>query len=722
MLLALMIAESVLAPKAVSTTAIVERGFVNVGSNLTLPTTLEHYWLTVWVYWSNGLPFRGARVEVYNYTTGDLISVLETDATGSVRFLLPAFQLYRVNVTAINPYNISDIYRRMFIVNLTDNRDIMITLPWTPEEIKQFYMFYVYAYDVVNGSPVEGATVVMSYGSITWADKTNASGYATFKTPFLGHYSVTAIHPNYQAVSREVLIFENNTIINLPMSPIYINFNQIPPPPLNGSEYPPIVINGTPHYWLSVQVPWSDGYPFHGANVTVYDYATGKVIASGMTNGTGFIHFLIPANKTIRYTVDAVNPYNASQTYHDERVVTMSQHYYFVHKVPWISPFFSPEVGVASVEFVAHEGLGCYYGENVSHLVIVDLYSNVKQTVNVTLSLFNVTGGFWVENKTYTFDLTEGVNEFFAQISINACNGGRFRVLANITGYQYDSDPRNNALWSNEVFLRPFADFYVAITFRDVEKKQPWTRLPGDIIEVDICFYIPVPIETPANISWSIYSYDLKAGTFRFERGGAESVTAEAAGMICRNETITVSWTSRIVVNASIHHEWDVNGFNNEQTMTIPVDPNIVLQIVSAPSIVREGEKFKVVVNLTSNVEPGMAMATVTLFDNTTVRILAMVDISVEPEMIVELEATAPEIPANKQAEVHQIEVTVSGYDSYVADNTQSFQLVILSNKQVSDRQTSDLWMYLTIAVTAVAIAVVAIAVALKVIASRPSK
>jgi len=121
------------------------------------------------------------------------------------------------------------------------------------------------------------------------------------------------------------------------------------------------------------------------------------------------VHFLIPANKSIKYTVDAVNPANVAETYHAERELNMTQHYYFVHMVPWVSEYYSPEVWLKEVRFVIHRGQGYFFG-NVSHLVVLSIWTNKPQTVDVLIGLliglYNVTGGTWVTNKTVTLTLS----------------------------------------------------------------------------------------------------------------------------------------------------------------------------------------------------------------------------------------------------------------------------------------------------------------------------
>ena len=643
-----------------------------------------YYWLSVQVVWNNGLPFHGAIVEIFNYTSGQLIDSLETNGTGTVHFLLPAFQKYVIWVNATNPYNTTQNYQRILIVNLTDHRWITIKLPWLPEEaeLAQKYRVLVYAYDITTGEGIPDVTVVMRKGDIAWTAETNSTGYAELWIPLLGLYNVTGIHPDYDTIWRTIQIYENNTLLNLPLSPVLISTELYPP--LNGTEYPPIYINGTPHYWLSVQVLYQDGYPFHGANVTVYDLDTGEVMFTRVTNGTGFVHFLIPENESIRYTVDAVNPENASETFHAEKTLNMTQHYYFVHNVPWTSIYYTPEVWLMNVSFVIHIGRGYYFG-NMSHLVLLEIWTNKPQNVTVLIALYNVTGETWVNNKTVNITLEEGVNTIFEWVDVNATEGGNFRVFVNITEWEYDTDPTNNWRWSNTVYLKPFVDIQVSILWKPVEQKQVWTILPEDIIE--ICIGVSIPINTtdiPAKLEWRIDKYNLKEQEFEPERSGEEEIRAARPGVIWRNITLAIPWTSRIIVTVNATHEWEALGLNNYMNLTIEIDPDVKLSIAEKPTTVIEGSTYKVVINLTSNVEPGGGIGWVALEDNTTGKLIKRVEIELAPEKRVEIEAKAPENPSTfwifrAPTTTHQITAQFAGYDLYLENNKDEFTLTVMS-------------------------------------------
>ena len=650
--------------------------------------TKYYYWLGVQVLWANNLPFQNAVISVYNYTTGELIETI-TSGTGIAWFILPAFQLYIVNVTAINPYNVSLVFTDTYIVNLTENKVLTIKVPWLPEEpvLSQQYRVIIYAYNVLNGVGVADVDIIIRRGDMLWTSKTNSTGYAELYIPYTGYYNITGIHRDYMAVWREIIIVENNTLVNLPLTPILVNIT----PPVNNT-LPPVIINNTAHYWLSIQVLWSDGYPFHGANITVYDSATGAMIATGLTNGTGIIHFLIKANTTIKYTVNATNPLDPTKTYYTERIINMTQHYYFVHVVPWTSQYFTPEVAVTSVELIIHRGQGYFYG-NISHMVLFSIWTNIEQNITVFIGLYNATGEtpVLINSKTVNLTLKLGVNVFMEWISINASEGGYFTVFINITSYTNDTVLENNALWSKRVYLKPFTDFYVIILWRPIRVKQSWTILPGDIVEVDIGVYIPVnTTHIPAIFKYNIGALNITHKTIDIIKGVHEELKTHYSGIMWRNTTISIPWTSKIYINASISHPWEDVGLNNELYVEIPVDPDIELKIEDYTRITNEGGEIRVIVILKSNIEAEKkALCWVTIEDNTTNKILSRIELTIEPHVKIEIKTKAPENPAafwiiRQPSTIHNINIRLSGFDTYLENNYADISVTVLSNQWIA--------------------------------------
>jgi len=671
------------------------------------PTPLQPtYGISLYLYWKGepDIGFTNATVCLFNGTSGRLIICQDTRyPPGTAQFQLLPRGLYMVNITAVNPYN-GSVWIKILWINLTRYYWIPIEVPWTRPGAHP-HRLIAFAYDVLTGKGIEDVQVIVTRGSYMWSAKTNTTGYAEMTIGDWGYYKLYAFHRMYQGIERDIIIDEDPEYINIPMSPIYINFTQIPPPPINGTEYPPIRINSTNYYWLSIQTVYQDGYPFSRANVTVVNVSNNKVIAQGFTNGTGFVHFLIPANTTVKIMVSATNPQNASQTFYAEKTVNMTQHYYIVFRLPWISRFYAPEVMLMGVLFAIHRGQGYYFG-NVSHLVVLTIWTNKPQNVTVLIGLYNVSGGKWVANRTVNLALDEGVNTFFEWVSVNASTGGRFRIFANITKWEYDTNTTNNWMWSNEVFLKPQVDIQIFVLWRPIEQKQTWSILPEDIIEIDIGIRLPINTSTvPAKLVWRVEKLDLRNMTFVPERGAEEDLRIVRPGMVWRNITVSVPWTSRIVVTANVTHEWEDFGYNNYVNITIDVDPDVKIGLVSKPSVVREGQVFKVVVSITSNVEPGKGIGWVSLVDNTTSTLLKMVEVELAPNKTVELEARAPENPLSfwiirTPTTTRRMVVRFAGYDTYTENNIQDFTLTVISNQ----------WIIAAIAIVAIIVIIAVIA------------
>jgi len=371
------------------------------------------------------------------------------------------------------------------------------------------------------------------------------------------------------------------------------------------------------------------------------------------------------------------------------------------------------------VHFETHEGLGCYYGESVDHLAVLEIWTNKPQTVVVLLALYNTDEDMWVSNKTVTLSLKEGVNEILEWIDVNACSGGRFRVYAEIIRWEYDTDLRNNMKWSEERFLKPFVDIQVFIRWKPVKQKQSWTILPGDTIEVDIGVEIPInTTHIPAKLFWRVEVFKLKSSRYEVLRENTEELRVEKSGTVWRNITLEVPWTSKIRVLANATHEWEDVGLNNCAETTIEIDPDVKLEVVEKPTTVTEGDAFRLVLKIVSNVEPGEGTGWVSVIDKTTNTLLKRVSVSLEPEKTIELEVKAPKNPGSSQ-QYHTIAIQFAGYDMYEANNKQEFTLMVKSSlpqPQTATVSHQPHWALITIAII---VAVTAIMLVIKAIKYR---
>jgi len=150
-----------------------------------------------------------------------------------------------------------------------------------------------------------------------------------------------------------------------------------------------------------------------------------------------------------------------------------------------------------------------------------------------------------------------------------------------------------------------------------------------------------------------------------------------------------VPWTSVIYASVSVDHPWEDDVQNNRAEIEIPVDPDIELRLAEYTRIVMEGGEIRFVVEVRSNVERERgAVMWITVEDNTTNRILARRELTVEPYLRVELTARAPENPAmfwliRKPSTVHEVGVKVTGFDLYTGNNYASATVVVLSNQWI---------------------------------------
>ena len=418
---------------------------------------------------------------------------------------------------------------------------------------------------------------------------------------------------------------------------------------------------------------------------------------------------------------EATNVLNSSDEELESLVIIND--YHSVHEAGYVSryfTYFTPEVFLKSVRFVVHRGLGCYYGESAEHLVVLEIWTNKPQTIELLLALYDINEGEWVSNRTVTLTLKEGVNEFLEWVKVKACSGGRFRVYAEIVRWEYDTDLRNNMRWSNEVFLKPFVDIQVFVLWRPVEQKQSWTILPGDTIEIDIGVEIPInTTHIPAKLYWRVEAFNLKSMRYEVLRENVEELRVGKPGTVWRNITLEIPWTSKIRVLANATHEWEDVGFNNHAETSIEVDPDIKLEVVEKPATVTEDEVFRLVVKIVGNVEPGEGTGWVSVVDKTTDTLLKRVSVSLEPEKIIELEVKVPKNPSPSQ-EYHTILVQFTGYDMYEANNKQEFTLLVKSRYSsqpltvIAGQQT--LWILVVIAMI---VAVSALVLAIKALKHR---
>ena len=549
----------------------------------------------------------------------------------------------------------------------------------------------IYVYNPINGSDISGA-LVRVYNKTEYTAYTNATGWAGF-TLMTGLWNIEVTKDGYQPYTTQLFVYDNMTF-NVPLVPENV---PVPvPAPVNNTN-PPVIIDQKEYWWLSVQVVYKDGMPFHGARVRVYDADTDALLFEKLTNGTGFVHFLVQNGTNVRVEVNATNPADPTQTYSESRTFTITKHTWLVFTLPWTSEYFQPEVGIVSVEVVTHLGAGYYFG-NVSHLVMLKLWTNTPQVVTVNLTFLDAGTNETLGFKQLVLNLTEGINVNMTWFDVNATEGKYVRAHAVIVSYENDTDPANNELWSKVVYLKPFVDIRVFVRWRPVETKLPYAILPGDIIEIDVGIWVPVNLtKIPMNLTAKILSRDIVARVFKEVEVRRESVKVVVRGIVWRNFTLTVPWTNKIMVEVNASHPWEMYALNNNITTVITIDPDIELEnviMMDRAKYVVEGSKMEFKVRIRSNVEPGEGSAFVVLYDETTYTEMASEMVTLEPEMELRLTGTAPENPyawkweikkigfkigIKKPTATHLLNCTVSGTDFYLENNYKGMEITVVS-------------------------------------------
>jgi len=524
----------------------------------------------------------------------------------------------------------------------TNNMKIAVYYPPSnlPYGISETHTVTVFAYDARTGDGVSGVTVTLSTpDGGYWFGTTNSTGYATITVPYVRFYNVTVTSTTYNAPPMHVYVYKDGTVL-VPLVPASIPTN----PPANGS-YSPISIGGNDYYWLSIFVSYSDGFPLDNAHVVIYDLDL-SVTSFDLTTGlSGYVHVLIPKNKNIKYTIDATNPQNTSQTYHFERTLTIMQHYFFGHSVSWSSSYYTPEVYIASARFEISRGQG-YYDAPVEHLILLSIWTNYPQTVEIKLDVYNVddpSNPVYVATKYCNVTLTNGLNKVYTWVDINAPSGGNFKIRAEIVGYEADTDTTNNYAWTNVQYLKPYVDYVVSITYKVVQSKLDWAVLPEDKIIVSVVIKsMNRNVTLPLDLTFTVKGREW-GGVIKTFQEHKETVNAYG-DVVYRNFTVTVPWTDELYINVSALHPWDDKPWNNIAGVEIRVFPDAKVSIEAQP-VITEGQELKVKVRIISNVmELGHTMG-LAVRDNSTNQQLGFIEVELRPEVTVELNYTIPNNP-----------------------------------------------------------------------------
>jgi len=508
--------------------------------------------------------------------------------------------------------------------------------------------------DAVNLTPVEGATVYLDGSSF---GTTNADGWANGTTT-VGLHKIKVEKSGYQTYESDLNVFDNMSVtIELIPETLPTTYNK-----------------------LEVLVQYQDGAPYKGATITVKNNTTGTTLFTQTTDSLGLAEFMIESGKTVDVFVTAGN-----YTFNFTGIV-MDKDKRIVATVPENSNYFAPEVAISDVTLKIHWGMGWYYGKT-PHLVETWVFSNVPQTITLHYRAFDVETNETLNETDLTVKVHKGMTYVMNWVYLGVRNETEdVAVEVTITSYEQDTNLENNKMVSNNVTIKPFIDLAVTVLWKPIKQKTPLAILPEDVIEVDIGFMIPCKL-TGIEIRANVNSHNLFTKKLRLlERHHDVVASFKPNTTIWYNTTITVPFTDKIVVNASIYHPWEYMGWNNYINTTIDIFPDTKVSNVSVGAlVVQSGQNVDVTVKLKSNaIGRG---TTISVFDENVGDVIGTAHVEItEPEMEVKLKATAPVIGQAVEAqgfnfsgvyETHTWNVSHATVDYWSENDYQKIQVTI---------------------------------------------
>ncbi|MEM2029920.1 MAG: SpaA isopeptide-forming pilin-related protein [Archaeoglobaceae archaeon] len=417
---------------------------------------------------------------------------------------------------------------------------------------------------------------------------------------------------------------------------------------------------------VSVVVQYTDGAPVEGATVTILDNVTQTTISQLTTDGTGYAKFLVPRDKLIDITASLAGKTIVPDSYRG--IYTNFTERIFVFLVNETSPIYQPEVAIYNLSLVVHRGQGYYFG-NISHLVVAEIYSTENQQITLYLRIFETGTNKTHSSKTVTLNVMRGLNVYMDWLEVNVTgNFTEMMAYAKITSYQKDTNVSNNERYSNPVIIKPYIDLYPSIMWRIIKQKVPYALLPDDIIEISICYYIPVALKD-IEFKHSISAFAIKEKTFKLLEG-YETKADALAGALCRNYTIPVPFTNKIIVNASVSHPFEDNGWNDRLSVEIEVMPNTAITRVETPLLVRADVPTTVKVHIKSNNYGRTISAYVSDLQMNHTLLGSVKNVNVtDEEMVIEVPVVPKVGMANQFYSTRTWEISVAGYDMYPDDD-----------------------------------------------------
>jgi len=333
------------------------------------------------------------------------------------------------------------------------------------------------------------------------------------------------------------------------------------------------------------------------------------------------------------------------------------------------SSYFTPEVAILNVSIQIHEGLGSGYYGSVSHYIVVDVWTNTPQKIDLYLRLFNTQGKTISEKVVRGIQLTTGVNTIHEWLKANIQSDfEKVTVYAKIVRFEKDTDLRNNDMVGNTVILKKLPYIYAEIIWKPVKQKIRHAILPGDEIEVDFKYVIPFEV-SGVGIRAFVGELDPETGRIVAILDRSEIVYETGPKIIWKNFTITVPFTKKILLSANVTHPSEST--KNSYLYLFVASDTGIMEVEPATTVVKSGSMLPITVRLTSNEIGNSIRIYVDDLDlvkssNSRVQLESKEITITKPEMTVTINVKVPEVKGS--TETHRWEIHV-GSDAYIENN-----------------------------------------------------
>jgi len=422
--------------------------------------------------------------------------------------------------------------------------------------------------------------------------------------------------------------------------------------------------------WLAVNVRYSDGAPFAGAEVKIYSGQNfNNLIYSGQTDGEGYYKVLLDYNGQYKLNVTAIH---RGEKWSVEYVFTASASYWLIFYTPWYSGIVAPEVMPLYVGFIDRYGI---WGQD--HLITFSLMSNVKQPVTVRIEAINYTALIYrnveqvLSYKDVSLTLSEGITTSWVSLKINGDGWALVAPRLRIITYRNDTNTSNNVKYGEAIQFGPYLDIqlslYIFLKEWVVPANYPEMTVYGIGMKIISGKNVPIPGQLFMNTSY------VSALNNKLIIDKQEYAPAIRAGINWQNTTLRLPWTNITTISALLKHPYDVVPQNNYATYQLELDTAIKILNITVPGMVIAGKPFPVKIYVLSN-----------KYQRFTVSINMTGSMNVTyvnvPFGISSIDTTGRAYPLKwyEPAKTAMFEATV-GPDVYMEDNTYTSSILIVN-------------------------------------------